>query len=185
MLSLAIQGIADLIDAKAAAFERNGQRQIEDVWHQHPDNQIFVVSAAEALVLDIDPARWPRMHAAIRAFENCTGFCDDGSYPDVCWDEVRRDRPDIPMNMENVEAFAEFCVTYAGLTAREAYRAWFKWEIWHFRMEYHYYPTCTNEISDTYRLKKLKAELNAQRKAPSSGWLYPKFLSLRWLLGHE
>ena len=159
--------VAELIDAKALEFEREGQGRVHDVWDQHPDNQCFVVSSEEALVLDIDPFRWPRMHAAIRAFEACSDFCDDHSYPKACWGEVYRDRPDIPMNMENVEAFAEFCTAYAGLSAGEAYRAWFKWEVWHFRMGYHLYPTSTDKISDTYRLRQLQSELERSTKTVS------------------
>ena len=116
--------VAELINAKALEFEREGKGRVQDVWDEHPDSQCFVVSSQEALVLDIDPSRWPRMHAAIRAFEACSDFCDDGSYPEGCWDEVYKDYPDVPMNMENIEAFAEFCTAYAGLSAGEAYRAW-------------------------------------------------------------
>jgi hypothetical protein len=111
-----------------------------------------VLSAEEALVLDIRPKQWPRMRAAILAFEAYSGFCAE------CWQEVKPDRPDIPPSMENIEAFAEFCVAYAGLSGEQAYRAWYKWELWHIRMGYSYCPTCTNPISDILRARKAVAE---------------------------
>jgi hypothetical protein len=166
--------VRGLIDAKTAELASEGYGSVQSAWDDsNPDNQIFVLSAEEALVLDIRPKQWPRMRAAILAFEAYSDFCDGGEYPVECWKEVKRDRPDIPAIMENIEAFAEFCVAYAGLSGEQAYRAWYKWELWHIRMGYSYCPTCTNPISDTYRARKAIAEATTRGRAR-------KFLRTAW-----
>jgi hypothetical protein len=142
--------LADAIRTKTLQLEADGFGETQSAWDDtNPDNQFFVLSEEEARVLDIDPELWPRMFAALRAFEEYSGFCPCDEFTEDCWEEVRRDHPEIPADVESIEAFAAFCAAYAGLTAEEAYRAWYKWQLWHLRMGYLYCLTAESEREET------------------------------------
>lgn len=158
--------LSEIIRKKAAEAVAAGRGQVRNAWDQHPDNQTFVVSAEEARVFDIEPERWPFMWAALEMFEEISGFCWADRLPTALVEDIVKERPDIPRDIENVEAFAEFCVSYTDLTALDAYKAWAKWHVWHLRMRYHFCPTCTDEdMSTTYQVTKIKSENEQLRSA--------------------
>jgi hypothetical protein len=94
----------------------------------------FNLTPEEQWTFDIDPDRFPRMMAAVEAYEAMVGVFWHG-HRGFTDQEVEEAKAHFKFNPDHyrLEDFKKFAKEYAGLTYREAMAVFHKHEFWHAR----------------------------------------------------
>jgi hypothetical protein len=125
--------LATAIGHAQRTYQKHPERFDGDDWWQ--------LSAAEIVVFDIDPERWPRLMTAWHWYEGFSDMASGGDWDDAAIEAARISSADLLTISDQLRQWMKFALRFAAIQPMEAVATHGKMHWWTVRQGYVSYST--------------------------------------------